>query len=423
MNRRFNVLVTWLIVVLTSFVISAVKQVRVTTDRATIYAEPSRNSAKIDVVEKGAVLNLFQPSKVRDVWYYVSYTSANYGSRISGFIHESSVELVAEPGVAPPKPEELKSQEKPAPPPAPEKPTPPPPKVAEKKITQPAPTPVTTIEVSVGLTPLRRAKSISLPKKEKLRVDAPWQTIVLAKEEKKKPSVKASTPKAKEMVPEKPVAPPEIKKVQPEAKKEKPTKKAEVKKEEPKIRLEAEKQKKARPKMAKPAPAEPSRIVEPKRARGPFTFGLGYGPSYGGAGGLLQLNTRSGLALHGGVGMYPAKFIYSGTSWVRNQILYSAGVKYYLPFKSRSVFPYFDLQYGGLSVEAVQISTGIWGSSELSSHEQKTLWGPSFLAGLEIRVGHFGINGGAAVSYNLTKWEYVKQNLLFSFDVSLLIYF
>jgi hypothetical protein len=206
---------------------------------------------------------------------------------------------------------------------------------------------------------------------------------------------------------------PEVKKIEPEVKKEKPETKPEAKKEEPKIK----------PEPKKTAPIQPARMAQPRRGPGLLTFGFGYGPSFGGAGGFLQLNTKFGLALHGGVGMYPTKIIYSGTDWVKNELLYSGGIKYYLPFKSGSFYPYFDLQYGGLSVEAAQIITGIWESSYVYSHEQKTLWGPSFLAGAEIRMGRFGINGALGISYNLTDWEFLKQNLFFAFDASLVIYF
>jgi hypothetical protein len=470
MKKRLVIPISLFFIGLTPLLFSIVKQVRVTAEKATVYAEPSRNSSRIDVVEKGAVLNLFQQDKIRDVWYYVSYISANYGGRISGFIHESSVEVMVPEGALQPKQKKVIKPEKPQPAAAPEKPAPPSPKIAEKKEIKPEPVPVVTTEVSLGLTALPKMKSfkfprkvpqrqeiawkppaipekkeekkaievgefmvptamprprsIALPKKEKVRQDEAWPIIVPAKEEKKKPPEQVIVEAPKKIKPAKPAPAPEVKKVQPEIKKEKPEKKAELKKEVTKIKPEPEKPKKEKPpQIIKPAPVQPSQRVEPQRARGPLTFSLGYGPSFGGAGGFLQLNTKLGLSLHGGVGMYPTKFIYSGTSWVKNELLWSAGVKYYLPFKSRSLYPYIDLQYGGLSVEAAQIITGIWESSYVYSYLQKTLWGPSFLVGTEIRIGRFGINGAAGVSYNLTKWEFIKQNLLFAFDASLVIYF
>jgi hypothetical protein len=137
----------------------------------------------------------------------------------------------------------------------------------------------------------------------------------------------------------------------------------------------------------------------------------------------LQLNTTAGFAVHGGLGYYPTTLIYSETDWVKNKILYSLGIKYYLPFKSSFFSPYVDLQYGGLRVEAAQIVLGVWDYTYVLGHEQKTLWGPSALAGAELRRGRFGLNGAVGVSYALTEWEYLEQNVSFSFDLSLLIYF
>jgi hypothetical protein len=198
----------------------------------------------------------------------------------------------------------------------------------------------------------------------------------------------------------------------------------EVKKEKPKaVPAEPKKVEGKKPQVIQPVPPPPARIAEPRRKRGLLTFGLGYGSSFGGAGGFIQFNTKASICLHGGVGMYPTEFIYSGTDWVKNEVLYSVGVKYYLPFNSRSFAPYIDLQYGGLSVEAAQVVIGIWEYSYVLSHEQKSLWGPSFLGGAEIRLGRFGLNGAVGVSYNLTDWQYLDQKLFFTFDAGLVIYF
>jgi hypothetical protein len=419
MNKKFIPLINILIIGLTPFLFSAVKQVRVTAERASIYSEPSRSSARIDIVEKGTILNLFQQNKVKDVWYYVSYNSPGYGTRVSGFIHESFVELVGEKKAPRPQPEELKKPEKPEPAPAAEKPAPPPPKIEEKKEVQPEAQPVPKIEVSLGLTALPKSQSFKFPRKEPQRQDVAWQIIAPVKVEKPEPAPAVEKPKET-----KPTPPaPDVKKVQPEPGKEEPAAKSEVKKVEPKIKPEPKKPEKEKPPPAQAAPVRPSPVGVPRKGRGLLTFGLGYGSSFGGAGGFIQLNTKAGIALHGGVGMYPTRIIYSETDWVKNELLYSVGIKYYLPFQSRSVFPYVDLQYGGLSVEAVQIVSGIWESSYVYSHEQKTLWGPSFLAGTEIRKGRFGINGALGISYNLTDWEFLKQNLFFAFDASLVIYF
>ncbi len=435
MDKRFIRLI--LAIALAPFLFSAVKQVRVTVDRAVIYAEPSKNSPRIDIVVKGAVLNLFQQKKVKEVWYYVSYSSPRYGNRISGFINESSVEIVAAEEAIPRETVKVREPEQTLPVPAPEKPAPPaekptpsPPKIEEKKETKRETLPPPKIEEkkeikeppiteSMALTPLPRPKSIKLPKKEKAWQDVAWQVIAAVKAEKKKPAEKVlaeapAEPKPQQPPPQPPPPPvPELKKAEPEVKKEEPKK----------VTTEPKKVEEEKPQVIKPVPPQPARIAEPRRESRLLTFGLGYGSSFGGAGGFVQLNTKMSISLHGGVGMYPTKFIYSGTDWVKNEVLYSVGVKYYLPINSRSFSPFIDLQYGGLSVEAAQIVIGIWEYSYVLSHEQKTLWGPSFLGGAEIRFGRFGINGAVGISYNLTDWQYLDKNFFFTFDAGLVIYF
>jgi hypothetical protein len=228
-------------------------------------------------------------------------------------------------------------------------------------------------------TPLPRSRQVKLPAKEKAREDKAWKII---------------QPPAPEKKPE-PLTPPS-----PAIKKEKPLPPS------------------AEPRQVKAPPRE-----VPRKEQGLFALGLGYGPSQGGAGVFLQLNTKAGFALHGGLGYYPTTLIYSETDWVKNKILYSLGVKYYLPFKSSFFLPYVDLQYGGLRVEAAQIILSVWEYTYVLGHEQKTLWGPSALAGAELRKGRFGLNGAVGVSYALTEWEYLKQKFSLSFDLSFLVFF
>jgi len=435
MDKRFIRLI--LALALAPLLFSAVKQVRVSVDRALIYAEPSKSSSRIDIVTKGTVLNLFQQKKVKEVWYYVSYNSPRYGNRISGFIHESAVTIVGEEGAVQRETVEVRKPEQTQPAPAPQKPAPPPEKpapqppiVEEKKETKRetlAPPKIEETKViekqaiteSLALTPLPRLKPIKLPKKEKAWQDVAWQVISPVNAEKKEPAEKVLAQAPAEPKPQtpptQPPSPPvpEVKKAEPEVKKP----------ESKKVATEPKEVEKEKPQVIQPVPPQPARIAEPRGKRRFLTFGLGYGSSFGGAGGFVQLNTKAGISLHGGVGMYPSEFIYSGTDWVENEVLYSVGVKYYLPFNTRSFAPYIDLQYGGLSVEAAQVVVGIWEYSYILSHEQKVLWGPSFLGGAEIRFGRFGLNGAVGLSYNLTDWQYLEKNIFFTFDAGLVIYF
>ncbi|MEW5901624.1 MAG: hypothetical protein AB1715_09205, partial [Acidobacteriota bacterium] len=95
MKKRNLVFIAVILLAMFAAHLLAAKMVRVMV-RAPIYIEPSRTSSRIEIVEKGTLLNLLQPTKVKDIWYYVSFTSPRYGTRVSGFILESAVELVPE---------------------------------------------------------------------------------------------------------------------------------------------------------------------------------------------------------------------------------------------------------------------------------------------------------------------------------------
>jgi len=171
----------------------------------------------------------------------------------------------------------------------------------------------------------------------------------------------------------------------------------------------------------------PQDLVKPRlpaaKRVGPFVMSVGYGPSYGGIGAALQLNTKSGFSIHAGVGYYPAKITYSQFEWLENQVLFSAGIKYYFPLRNQRLRPYLNLQYGGLTVEAVQVPTGIWYGEKTYENVQKNLYGPSFLLGTEWRLGRMGINGALGVSYNTTEWEYWERNYFLNGEFALVVYF
>jgi hypothetical protein len=157
------------------------------------------------------------------------------------------------------------------------------------------------------------------------------------------------------------------------------------------------------------------------RPQGPpkLTLGLGYGASYGGIGGFLQFSPWKNLALHAGIGYYPTSLIYSETDWVENPMLYSVGIKYFIPIFSQKVRPYLNLQYGGFAVEAVQIIEGIWNYDYVYRNEQKELFGPQALVGCEISLGILGFSAAAGASYALTDWEWLPQKVYFTFDLTL----
>ncbi|MGQ9672214.1 MAG: hypothetical protein ACUVV5_03645 [Candidatus Aminicenantales bacterium] len=402
---------------------SDTKQVRVIIERAAIYVEPSRSSARIETVEKGTILNLFQERKVRDVWYYVSFPSKRYGSRISGFIHESAVEPLIEEKLPPPQKEEILAPPRPIQEekkeiketllaarlpkvrtfklprrmpllkevlwkPLPLSATPVP--VPSVTVVDKEKNPTITIETLI-ITPISRARLLPSPRREKPWQEAVWKLRPALAEEK--------TIEPEKALPQKPEPPPSP--------------------------LPAEKEEARKKPLAPvlPSPVEPRPRLPQARPRGLLTIGIGYGPSLGGAGGFLQLNTGINFSIHAGLGVYPTTLIYSETNWVKNELLYSVGLKYYLPFKTSSFFPYLDVQYGGLKVEAAQMVLGILDFTYVLGHEQKTLQGLSTLVGAELRRGRFGLNGALGVGYVLTDWKYLSQRFSFGFDFGILIYF
>ena len=154
------------------------------------------------------------------------------------------------------------------------------------------------------------------------------------------------------------------------------------------------------------------------------TLGLGAGQSHGGIGGFLQYKTRFGLAFHGGIGYFPASDAITEYDWVKDTVLFGGGIKYYFPLTSNRLFPYLDIQFGGIGVKAHQEITGFdWYSGFTLENIQKTLWGPSFLGGIEIKLGRIGLNGALGFSYNTTDVEWTVQDFFFTLDIGLLIYF
>ena len=240
----------------------------------------------------------------------------------------------------------------------------------------------------------------------------------MKKEEKTEPVV---------ILPEKIIVQSEIKKQKAEIKKEEkaqvvPPKPKAKKQEIPKKSVPSQKKAKEQQILTE----RPPTIAEPKQPpKSPLlTMSLGYGPSLGsGIGGFIQLNTRAGFSFHIGAGYYPTSYFYSEYDWVKNRVLYSAGIKYYLPFGNNRIRPYLDLQYGGISIEAVRIVTEIWYYNYTYENIQKTLMGPSLLAGIEIKMGALGLNGALGLSYNTTEWDYLVRDYFLTGDVGLLIYF
>lgn len=509
----------------------AVRQVRVTAERAAIYVEPNRSSSRVDIVSKGMVLNLFQQQKVKNIWYYVSYTSVRYGGRLSGFILESAVEPISEDGGAAEKPvppaPEAESKEKlqggpaaaakkspvapaaaaqktpssaspkpevpkekpqvleysevmiltrapraarislprratalqddtwavvePVPPPPaakmepPESPKAPTPELAKPAVMETLPAPqkaesnppaslppkpdipketpkVFEPSITTVITRLPRPSRVTLPRRAAALQDKPWAVLAPPAPGPEKPPAEP-TPPPPASVPKPDLAKEKTKVVPPPAapRGDSPTAKRPPSREKPAGKEPEEPR--AVPVASPPGPQvrppQPTRPPTGGRRPARLSISLGYGSSFGGAGGSLQVYLSRNLALHGGFGVYPTTVVYSDTDWVKNETLWSAGLRWYPAPGSEKLAPYLDAQYGGLTVEAAQVITGIYNYSFLFRHEQKALWGPSLLGGLEIRFNRLVLNGGLGISYSLTDWDVLDRRVFFAFEAGL----
>ena len=412
-----------------SWMIAQESKVRVVVDRASIYAEASTDSYRIETVKKGMVLTLFGTGQAKENWLYVVYQSPRWNSKVTGFIQAEMVEDFSE-DLKPEKEPEVKPEVKPA-----EKPKQKPAKLPEKKLETAAGV-KQTIGQEVDKSELKPKQPII--KKEPVRIEQalgltalpeqtafPYPLLFLVRKspriyetvEPPQPKTMVTEEAVTEVLPEeaKPIVKPK-EKIKTEVWKERVVipEKTEVSEKERDIKKPDMPEIKEQPEI--------TRSLLP-REKSLFTFSLGYGPSLGGFGGFVQLNSSGNLSVHWGIGYYPTSMFYPDYDWVKGKALYSVGVKYYLPWRTDQVRPYLDLQYGGISVEAIRVVTGIWYYTYIYEDVQKTLWGPSLLAGIELRIGSFGLNGAVGASYVVTKWEYWDQPLFVTADIGFLLYF
>jgi len=377
-------------------------KVIVTAENANIYSKPNIKSYLIETVEKETILSLFQTQKLSKVWYYISFYSEKRKAYISGFVKVTAVEIIdhtqkklkneqtelkkeklintASPtmeAIAFQKiiepPVEIKTEEMPLINPSPTMEA-----IAFQKIIE------TLEETKVEKKPL----FIPLPKKETLSSQKLKETQEELKEEKKLLKIASPT---KEVITSQNI------------------------KEEKTLIKKSLKEIEMSP--------MPVKTISPMGKFRLITFGIGYGQSHGGAGGFIQFNTKAGLSFHGGIGYFPAYLIYSGSDWVRSTMLFSGGLKYYLPLRVNPLSLYLDLQFCGIGVEAAHIFSGVFYNGPLFDNVQKTLWGPSLLGGVEVKMGMIGLNGALGFSYNITEAEWLDQNIFLTFDFGLLVYF
>lgn len=367
MIKKFGYLLFFTFVMLSIHAVSKEVQVIVIANSAPIYSESHSESYKIETVKKGTVLTLFESGTKGSNWLYVSYQSPRWRAKVTGFIQSRLVEKLSDK-----KPAEMPKEE-----------------IREAK-DEPE------VKEIPALTSLPPYKKYSLTDARASWENPRWFSL--------KVESRADTS----------VSPAKVVPIIKEKRKESAF---EVREESVKVEEKAEAEKEEEPQVR---PKKIPRLGKPSW----LTLSLGYGPSGGsGLGGFVQVNLKNGFSLHFGAGYYPTSYYYSEYDWAKNRILYSVGVKYYLPFGFGRIRPYLDLQYGGISVEAVRVVTGIWYSQYTYENIQKTLLGPTFLAGAEIKTGAIGLNVAFGLSYNTTKWEYWDRDYFLTGDVGLLIFF
>lgn len=70
---------------------AADKKLRVIKDGACVHLSPDEKSPVLETLNRGAIIGLLSPHKLKAYWYYVSFQSTS-GTIKSGYIHESLVE-------------------------------------------------------------------------------------------------------------------------------------------------------------------------------------------------------------------------------------------------------------------------------------------------------------------------------------------
>jgi hypothetical protein len=70
------------------------RKLRVASDYAHIYLQPDSSSSVVETLERGHVLSLLYSGKMKKNWYYVYFKSEKTGSTKSGYVLDSTVELL-----------------------------------------------------------------------------------------------------------------------------------------------------------------------------------------------------------------------------------------------------------------------------------------------------------------------------------------
>ena len=83
-------------VLILSPLLSQQKKLKVIDEKASLYLEPEKDSAVVETIARGAILNVLSQEIIKDSWYYVSFRSEDQSITITGFILASAVEVISE---------------------------------------------------------------------------------------------------------------------------------------------------------------------------------------------------------------------------------------------------------------------------------------------------------------------------------------
>jgi hypothetical protein len=147
---------------------------------------------------------------------------------------------------------------------------------------------------------------------------------------------------------------------------------------------------------------------------------IGYGNSFGGFGLCVQGDISEYGAIHVGGGYFPLSKVESNA---KDMFMVSGGLKGYFTKKTATRI-FVDMQFGMLGGEYHETIEFV-GSSTRYTKEQKTLYGPTALLGLEIFLGNdaFGFVFAGGASYNLAEIEWKEVKVLGALDLGVAIRF
>ena len=86
----------FIFVLILSPLLSQQKKLKVIDEKASLYLEPEKKSAVVEMIDRGSILTVLSQEIIKDSWYYVSFRSEDQSITITGFVLASAVEVISE---------------------------------------------------------------------------------------------------------------------------------------------------------------------------------------------------------------------------------------------------------------------------------------------------------------------------------------